>query len=239
MNNKNKRKEPFLTSDSKFALAVAAVAILLFGAIVFFAKSDDTEIKDAPKDGPIVFETETQATIGEESAPVEVVEFFDFQCPHCQDWSADVFPGLKEKFIDTGKIKFTSINFPFLGPESDLAALMFETINGKINSEKAFEFKEKFLVAAKANDKNNGNAFSDKNLLSIAKDLLEEDEYAKVEKSFKDKEFKDSVSTDKKIAVDSGVQGTPSVYINGTYFPAGMDPNSLYKELERLSTEKK
>jgi protein-disulfide isomerase len=240
LSKKNKRKEPFLTSDKKFAFSVAAVALLLFGAIIFFAKTDDTELVNAPQDAPpsepIVFDTKAQSTIGDENAPIEVVEFFDFQCPHCQNWSADVYPGLKEKFIDTGKVQFSSINFAFLGLESELSALMFETINGTVNSEKAFMFKEKIMELAKKEDK---KAFNKENLLLTAKNVLEADEFAKVEKSFDDKEFKDSVSADKNVAVESDVQGTPSIFINGVYFEAGMDPTSLYEELERLSNEQK
>ncbi|WP_372834747.1 DsbA family protein [Puniceibacterium confluentis] len=43
---------------------------------------------------------------GEADAPVEVIEYASFTCPHCANFHATVYDQLKENYIDTGKIKF-------------------------------------------------------------------------------------------------------------------------------------
>ena len=44
--------------------------------------------------------------LGDENAPIEVIEYASFTCPHCARFHADVFPKLKADYIDTGKVRF-------------------------------------------------------------------------------------------------------------------------------------
>lgn len=50
--------------------------------------------------------------IGSADAPVTLVEFGDYQCPFCKQFYADAYPELKKNYIDTGKIRFVSRDFP-------------------------------------------------------------------------------------------------------------------------------
>jgi protein-disulfide isomerase len=55
--------------------------------------------------------TEAAATIpdmalGEADAPVTIIEYGSFTCPHCANWHAEVWPRLKADYIDTGKVRF-------------------------------------------------------------------------------------------------------------------------------------
>jgi len=49
-----------------------------------------------------------EMALGAEDAPVTVIEYASFTCPHCADFHADVLPRLKADYIDTGKIRFIS-----------------------------------------------------------------------------------------------------------------------------------
>lgn len=44
--------------------------------------------------------------LGDENAPVTVIEYASFTCPHCANFHKDVFKDLKSNYIDTGKVKF-------------------------------------------------------------------------------------------------------------------------------------
>ena len=46
-------------------------------------------------------------TLGDPNAPVRVVEYASFTCPHCADFHRDSFPAFKRDYIDTGKVHFT------------------------------------------------------------------------------------------------------------------------------------
>ncbi len=44
--------------------------------------------------------------LGEENAPVTIVEYLSFTCPHCRTFHENAFKQLKADYIDTGKVKF-------------------------------------------------------------------------------------------------------------------------------------
>ncbi|SHH52484.1 DsbA family protein [Marivita hallyeonensis] len=47
-----------------------------------------------------------EMVLGAEDAPVEVIEYASYTCPHCASFHAGVFKDLKADYIDTGKVKF-------------------------------------------------------------------------------------------------------------------------------------
>ena len=46
-------------------------------------------------------------SLGSPDAPVKIVEYASFTCPHCATFHAAVFKDLKKDYIDTGKVYFT------------------------------------------------------------------------------------------------------------------------------------
>ena len=49
---------------------------------------------------------------GDGDAPVTMVEFTDFQCPFCNRFFKTTFQELKKNYIDSGKVRYYSINLP-------------------------------------------------------------------------------------------------------------------------------
>jgi protein-disulfide isomerase len=49
----------------------------------------------------------TDYSMGSPDAPVKIVEYASFTCPHCATFHATVFKDLKRDYIDTGKVHFT------------------------------------------------------------------------------------------------------------------------------------
>ncbi|SLN59365.1 DsbA family protein [Ruegeria meonggei] len=43
---------------------------------------------------------------GADDAPVEIIEYASYTCPHCANFHTGPFKQLKKDFIDTGKVKF-------------------------------------------------------------------------------------------------------------------------------------
>lgn len=46
-------------------------------------------------------------SLGDEAAPVKILEYASFTCPHCANFHDTVFKKLKTEYIDTGKVHFT------------------------------------------------------------------------------------------------------------------------------------
>ncbi|MPQ94404.1 DsbA family protein [Thioclava sp. JE_KL1] len=51
-------------------------------------------------------ETLPDVVLGQEDAPVTVIEYASYTCPHCAEWHKVEYPQLKKNYIDTGKVKF-------------------------------------------------------------------------------------------------------------------------------------
>lgn len=50
--------------------------------------------------------------IGPADAKVTVIEYSSLTCPHCAHFAIQVFPAFKAKYIDTGKVRFITREFP-------------------------------------------------------------------------------------------------------------------------------
>lgn len=48
-----------------------------------------------------------EMVLGAEDAPVEIIEYASYTCPHCATFHEGAFKNLKADYIDTGKVKFT------------------------------------------------------------------------------------------------------------------------------------
>jgi len=59
--------------------------------------------------------------MGSATAPVTIIEYASMTCPHCAAFTVNTFPKLKEKYIDTGKVRYIMREYPLDG----LAAAAF------------------------------------------------------------------------------------------------------------------
>jgi hypothetical protein len=46
-------------------------------------------------------------SLGNTKAKIEVLEYASLACPHCGHFNETIFPTLKSKYIDTGKVRYT------------------------------------------------------------------------------------------------------------------------------------
>lgn len=50
--------------------------------------------------------------LGSPDAPVTIVEFMDYECPFCQGYGQKVFPQLRQRYIDTGQVRYVARDLP-------------------------------------------------------------------------------------------------------------------------------
>ena len=105
-----------LLSRRQALKAVAGAAVLAGAAWGLSApslaqrkKSGPTEVsvEDLMKPGPL-----SDLVIGNTEAPITVVEYASMTCGHCANFHTKVFPAIKEKYVDTGKVRFIMREFP-------------------------------------------------------------------------------------------------------------------------------
>jgi protein-disulfide isomerase len=63
-------------------------------------------------------------SMGKADAPLVFVEYTDFECPFCQRYHLDSFEQVKKNWVDTGKVRYYSRDFPLdFHPNARRAAL--------------------------------------------------------------------------------------------------------------------
>ncbi len=98
---------------SKTFLIAGAVALMAAGGAVWMSRSGpalppalsvaaNAQEATASSDAALV----PDMVLGKAEAPVEVIEYASFTCPHCAHFHDTVLDDLKKNYIDTGKIRF-------------------------------------------------------------------------------------------------------------------------------------
>jgi len=71
----------------------------------------------SPANGKTVLEIlENDFVIGEENAPITIIEYSSLSCSHCASFHNDTLGYLKKEYVDTGKVKIVFRDFPFNYP---------------------------------------------------------------------------------------------------------------------------
>lgn len=95
------KTEPKKINIKKSILFILIPALII--AIIFLVKGEKPQYTPLKNDVPFV---------GSQEAPVIIKSFSEFQCPYCADFFTKTYPEIKEKYIDTGKVKFVFYEIP-------------------------------------------------------------------------------------------------------------------------------
>ena len=98
-----------VTSTLRAQLAPALVAL-----VAATGCASTTRTAETPVAAPAAARTSTvdQRNLGPADAPVMIIEFTDLQCPYCARFASDTWPLLRERYIDTGKVRFATRDLP-------------------------------------------------------------------------------------------------------------------------------
>ncbi|WP_432448596.1 DsbA family protein [Aliiroseovarius marinus] len=90
-------------------LPLVAAALLAIGGAIYMTQNSGSlpgvSIAEAQEADASVDPAPDMA-LGDDAAPVTVVEYASFTCPHCANFHEDVFKKLKSEYVDSGKVKF-------------------------------------------------------------------------------------------------------------------------------------
>lgn len=145
---------------------------------------------------------------GDPNAPITLIEYASFTCPHCAHFNTMELPELKKKWIDTGKVKLVYRDFPL--DETAARAAQLAQCAGN----------DKYFAVVDMIFRGQGN-------WATASDPL-----AELAKSFRiagmgEKEVKaclanatvaDGVINSYRMGEQAGVDSTPTLFINGVKY---------------------
>lgn len=152
---------------------------------------------------------------GSPTAPVRIVEFADFQCPHCQTFALDLEPTIHEEYVATGEATLELHYFPFIGEESFAAAAAAECA---ADQNRFWDYHDILFLRQGAS---NQGAFSTSNLKRFARELQAEFtdfDLGEFDQCVDSGRHEALVEELRDQAVAAGVSSTPSFLINGQAF---------------------
>lgn len=153
--------------------------------------------------------SQTDHAQGNLEADIVIVEYGDYQCPYC----GAAYPVLKELMKEFGsQIKFVFRNFPLseMHQYARLAAIAAESAN---HQGKFWEMHDAIYE--------NQRALNENLLMKLAKQLKLD--IPQFEKDLESTELADKVDSDFESGIMSGVNGTPSFFVNGKKFDGGVE----------------
>jgi len=162
---------------------------------------------------------------GSAAKDLELVEFADFQCPHCKEAQANM-----DKLVaDFPKARIVFQNYPIaaIHPASVQAAAYGLCVT-KLGSSSAF-----FQYAAAVFDGQDGLATADGATLTLNSAIIKAGlDPAKVSACAAAPEIKASVDASFKLGTDVGINQVPTLVINGREVPANIPYETLKKIVE-------
>jgi protein-disulfide isomerase len=204
----------------------ALVAVGAFGAL---GTLDALRSPAAAQEKYSVLELEAKGPLddiplGSPTAPVTIIEYASMTCPHCAAFANGVFPKLKEKYIDTGKVRYIMREYPL--DQLAAAAFMLARCAGPDKYypliETLFQQQPKWAIRQPIPP-----------LLAIAKQAGFTQQ--SFEKCLNDTALLGKVQEERDVgSIKFKVDATPTFFINGQRYSGEMSITDLDKVLEPL-----
>jgi protein-disulfide isomerase len=171
---------------------------------------------------PVERPSASGTAMGDPNASVRIDVWEDFQCPACVNYSKDVEPLVTENYVATGKVYYVYHVFPFI----DDAAITKESdqsANAAMCAAEQGRFWDFHDILFGNWDGENEGAFSDSRLVGMAETL--ELDMTAFNACFQANRYEKDINNDLNEGQAKGVNGTPSVFVNGTLIKPGFVPS--------------
>jgi protein-disulfide isomerase len=213
-------------SRREFCQGVAAVA-LATGALGAAALPGLAQQQTVPMAELMKPEGLPDMVMGDEKAPVTIIEYASMTCSHCAHFQEATFPEIKKRYIDTGKVRWIFREFPL----DNLAAATFMLARcaGEKDPTKYFALVDTLFLQQRtwAVEK------PIPPLMTIAKQA------GFTEQTFnaclQNQKVLDGIEAVRQRAIKTfKVQSTPTFFINGTMFAGALSIDEMAKAIDPL-----
>lgn len=201
------------------SLAALAVAALLFIPPYLDSQQPVGDLKAyTPREHPDA----DGLVLGDPQAPVTIEIFEDFQCSACYRFWQDIEPQVIENLVATGQARYVYRHYPFLDDylgrkgESDQAA------NASMCANEQGRFWDYHDVVFTNWEGENQGGFRDAKLVAFAEEL--DLDMTAFQTCFEEDRYADEIKASQALGDEMGVQGTPSVFVNGELVAPGYVP---------------
>lgn len=214
--------------------AIGVLGVVLIGLSMFRTRGVTTEQPaDLPPDA---FSSQAELVAaargipaGPENAPVKLLVFSDYMCPACQHFATVVEPGIREQYINNGQVQLVYYDFP-LGGAHKYSFLASRAGRCALDQNKFWEYHD-HLFKQQSNWAFSRNA-PVQQFIDYARELgLNVQDF---ESCLRSDKHSDVVSANRALGIKLGVNGTPTVYMNGRMVgSAWSDPAEMKRLIDQ------
>lgn len=215
-------------------VAVTALSMALpFQASIAFAQElpeaqGDVDMAEVLKPGPL-----PEMAIGDENAPVTIVEYMSMTCPHCATFHNNTFDKIKTDYVDTGKARFIIREFPF-DPRA-AAAFMLARCNPAKPEEASTPEQYYPMVSMLMKQQEAWAAAEDGRAALLQMSKLAGFSQETFQACLTNQQLLDDVNATMKRGADEfGVNSTPTFLINGKRYAGAMSVESMSALIDSL-----
>ncbi len=202
-----------------------ASCLMLLSTAIGEAKADKALVAKLLEPGAL-----PDKTFGLADAPVTIIEYASITCHFCMKFHSETWPGLKEKYVDTGKVRFIMREFP-LDPLAT-AGFMLARCAG---DEKWYAVLD-LLYRTKETWGHAQNP-ADALLQTVRQAGFTQESFEACLRN--DKLFQDVRAVAARAAKDFGVNSTPTFFINGERRTGALTLQEFEKILEPMLAAKR
>ena len=227
---KSARRELFESWGGYPVFGTLVIAVIVVAGLMYANRAGVTAGSGAFQ--PIARAQVSGRIAGNPDAPVKIIEFADFQCPFCKQFTDSTGKKLLDEFVNKGTVSIQFVSFAFLGEESKRAA---EAAECAADQGRFWDYHDLLYLRQGAE---NSGVYSAGNLKKYAAEVkaqFSNFDTAKFDKCLDSGEKRATVDQQTKQARDAGVQSTPSFLINGLAL-SGVQPIEVFRQSIEAAT---
>lgn len=226
MKTKKKTKKNQSRQIKVLVLALVVVVLLIATALWMNKSTDSTD--------SIAFPYDNLPVLGDQQAPVKIVEVSDFKCPYCKVFNTTILPQIKTDFVDTGIASVYYLNQAFVGPDSMTASIAAQSVFRQQNE--AFWTFKNALYEHQGSTKTEWA--TEEFLIGLAHDLQLPIDLELFEQDLKNKVYEQDIIDQINFANKHQITSTPSVFINGEKYTGEMTVEAIGEAIRAAATTK-
>lgn len=190
--------------------------------------TSQTPISEQPSTG----RDKNTLVIGNNKAPVTLVEYADFKCPNCAKFHQQAGQGVRQDYVDTGGVKLDFRGIAIIGPDSSRAAQGAYCANEQSKftayHDAVYNYMWNNFYKAGNYQAEFDNVLTTEKLVEIA--AQQGMTKAAFTTCLNNEKYADTIQDNLDAAAEDGVRGTPT-FIIGDQVVTGPQPYSVFQTL--------
>ena len=205
--------------------AVAGLSLALLGTSSLSLFPGQAQAQTIPPADLMKPDALPEMSMGDDKAPVTVIEYASMTCSHCAHFQEATFPELKKRYIDTGKVRYIFREFPL--DSLAAAAFMLARCSGETDKNRYFAMVDTMFRQQRtwAVEKPLEPLFNIAKQAGFTKQTFDA--------CLSNQKVLDGIESIRQRAVKQfKVESTPTFFINGTKLPGALSIDEMAKVID-------